>query len=331
VYTAASPHGTLDGAEDWCGKWAVGGNQAGAKDCLDQRDYSRNPAQYERLAGFRAVFTGLKETDRKSRGAVMTSVRQSFERVAGCTVSVQRGGSGPPMLFLHGARGAARWLPFMEALSARFDLIVPEHPGFGRSETPPWLDNISDLAYFYLDFIEALGLRHIHLVGTSLGGWIAAELAVRNQHGLRTLTLVAPAGIHVKGVQPGDFFLWPAAELARNLFCDASLAEAMLREQPSEEEQEMLMKNRFTTAKLAWQPRLFNPHLAKWLHRITIPTLILWGDQDKVMPPPYGLAFRDLIPRARLEILPQCGHLPQVEKMEEFVGAVTRFIEGTRP
>lgn len=260
----------------------------------------------------------------------MTEVRHSLERIAGCSVSVRRGGAGQPLLFLHGARGAGRWLPFMEALSQNFELIVPEHPGFGQSETPAWLDNIGDLAYFYLDFIEALGLEQVHLAGTSLGGWIAAELAVRNHRSLRSLTLVAPAGIHVQGVQVGDIFLWSKEELARNLFHDQKLAEAMLREEPSQEELDIQMKNRLTMAKLTWQPRLHNPHLAKWLHRIHLPTLILWGAEDKVIPPQYEAAFRELIPNARLEILPQCGHLPQIEKMTEFAGAVTRFAQGVQ-
>jgi pimeloyl-ACP methyl ester carboxylesterase len=260
----------------------------------------------------------------------MTDVRHSFERIAGCSVSVRRGGAGQRLLFLHGASGAGRWLPFMEALSRDFEVIVPEHPGFGSSETPGWLDNIGDLACFYLDFIEALELKQVHLVGTSLGGWVAAELAVRNQSSLRTLTLVAPAGIHVAGVQKGDIFLWSRQELARNLFYNQELAEAMLREEPSQEELDIQMKNRLTMAKLAWQPRLHNPHLAKWLHRITVPTLIVWGAEDKLIPAQYGPAFQGLIPNARLEVLPQCGHLPQVEKMTEFVGGVTRFLQGVR-
>ena len=163
-----------------------------------------------------------------------------------------------------------------------------------------------------------------------MGGWIAAELAARNHRSLRTLTLVAPAGIHVQGVQVGDIFLWSKEELARNLFHDQKLAEAMLREEPSQEELEVQMKNRLTMAKLTWQPRLHNPHLAKWLHRISLPTLVLWGAEDKVIPPQYGAAFRDLIPNARLEFLPQCGHLPQIERMTEFVGAVTRFVQGVQ-
>jgi len=261
----------------------------------------------------------------------MTDVRHTRERIAGCEVSVQRGGAGQPLLFLHGARGAGRWLPFMEALSQTFDVIVPEHPGFGQSETPAWLDNIHDLAYFYLDFVEHLGLQQVHLVGTSMGGWIAAELAVRNQHSLRSLTLVASAGIHVQGMQPGDIFLWPEQELIHNLFADRKLADAMLSEKSSQDEQDIQLKNKLTTAKLAWQPRLYDPHLTKWLHRITVPTLIMWGAEDKLIPVEYGPAFRGLIPNARLEVFQDCGHLPHIEKMSDFVSALRRFLQGVQP
>lgn len=262
----------------------------------------------------------------------MPGVRHIRERVADCEVSLLRAGVGEPLLFLHGARGAGNWLPFMEKLSQTFDVIVPEHPGFGQSETPAWLDNIHDLAYFYLDFVEHLGIKQVHLMGTSMGGWIAAELAVRDQRCLRSLTLVASAGIHIQGVQTGDFFLWSEQELARNLFASPSFAEelALLNEKRTQEEKDIQLKNKLTTAKLAWQPRLHDPHLNKWLHRITVPTLIVWGAEDKLIPPEYGPAFRDLIPNARLEILPDCGHLPQVEKMDDFVELVGRFLQGIR-
>jgi pimeloyl-ACP methyl ester carboxylesterase len=261
----------------------------------------------------------------------MMEPRQSFERVAGCRVSLLRGGSGPPLLYLHGAGGAGRWMPFMEALSQKFDVLLPEHPGFGESETPAWLDNVGDLAYFYLDFLEALSLDRIHLIGNSFGGWIAAELAVRDQHRLRTLTLVSPGGIHVPGVPTGDIFLWSQPELTRNLYYDAKLAESLLTAPVSEKEQDTFLRNRLTVAKLAWQPRLYNPHLAKWLHRIHLPTLIVWGDSDKVIPPAYGPAFRDLIPGARLAIIPPCGHLPHIEKTSEFVSLATSFFEEAAP
>jgi pimeloyl-ACP methyl ester carboxylesterase len=261
----------------------------------------------------------------------MTEPRRTIERIADCNVSLLRAGSGESLLFLHGARGGGQWLPFMEALSQHFEVFVPEHPGFGRSETPSWLDTIGDLAYFYLDFIQALGLKGVHLVGTSLGGWIAAEIAVRNQTSLATLTLVAPAGLHVGGVPNGDILMWSPAELARNLFHDQKYVEWMLLAQPSAEEQEIQLKNRLTTAKLGWHPQLHNPDLHKWLHRITVPTLLVWGANDKVIPVAYVMAFRDAIASARLEIFDNCGHLPQIEKSQAFVDVVSGFLQGIRP
>src|SRR5882762_11836350 len=106
--------------------------------------------------------------------------RETFETVNGCKIRIMRGGQGAPLLYLHGALGVSAWMPFMEGLSRRFDVIVPDHPGFGASDTPDWLDTIHDLAYFYLDVLADLDLDRVHLVGVSLGGWIAAELAVRN-------------------------------------------------------------------------------------------------------------------------------------------------------
>jgi pimeloyl-ACP methyl ester carboxylesterase len=257
----------------------------------------------------------------------MSDAVESFETIAGCKVQVLRGGKGAPLLFLHGARGAGVWLPFFKALSEHFEVIVPEHPGFGRSDTPEWLDNVGDLANFYLSFIQKLGLRDVNLVGTSMGGWIAADLAVRNSGPLRTLTLVAAAGIHLPGVPKGDLFLWAPEQLVRNLFFDQTFAEHMLKQTPDEAERKRQAQNALTVAKLAWQPRLYDPNLRKWLHRIDRPTLIVWGDSDKLIPPAYGPAFRDLIPGARLEVINNCGHLPHVEKTSELVNLVVKFIE----
>ena len=253
--------------------------------------------------------------------------RETFESIAGCKTRIMRAGNGPTLLFLHGAGGASVWLPFMDKLAERFDVIVPEHPGFGASDTPEWLDNVGDLSFFYLDAMRQLGLERVNLVGTSLGGWIAAEIAIRSCHRLVSLVLSAPAGIHVKGVPKGDTFLWSPEEYARNLVHDPKLAEATLARVLSDEEQLINAKNRLTMAKLSWQPRLYNPHLHKWLHRINVPTLILWGDDDKVIPPAYGPAYRKLIPGARLETIAQCGHLPQVERTGEWVGKIAAFIE----
>jgi pimeloyl-ACP methyl ester carboxylesterase len=238
---------------------------------------------------------------------------------------MMRGGKGPPLLFLHGAGGAGVWLPFMQTLSERFDVIVPDHPGYGRSDRPDWLDELTDLAYFYLDFIERLGLDDVHLVGSSLGGWVAAELAVRNTSRLRTLTLVDAAGIHVNGVPKGDLFLWQPEERIRNLFVDQRLADQRLAMPLTEEQIDIALKNELTTADLAWQPRFYNPQLRKWLHRIDVPTLIVWGDGDKVFPAPYAKEYGRLIRGSRVEVLPGCGHLPHVEKPDVFADLFSRF------
>lgn len=252
--------------------------------------------------------------------------RETFETVTGCRVRVMRQGGGEPLLFLHGASGARRWLPFMEGLAQSHDVIVPEHPGFGASETPDWLDNVGDLAHFYLDLIDHLGLGKVHLVGTSLGGWIAAELATCNCAKLKSLTLVAPAGVSVAGVRWPDMFMWSPEELTQKLFHDPQLAKVM--PQPATEDEVMLaLKNRLTTAKLGWSQRMHNPHLRKWLHRVAVPTLIIWGDDDQVLPAAYGAAYRDLIPSSSLEMIAECGHLPHVEKAQEFVQKVVHFTQ----
>ncbi|MFB9948540.1 alpha/beta fold hydrolase [Rhizobium puerariae] len=254
------------------------------------------------------------------------SFTESLETITGCNVRFMRGGKGAPLLFLHGSGGAGRWLPFMEKLSESHEVIVPEHPGFGASDSPEWLDGMSDLAFFYLDVLDHLGLDRVNLVGGSIGGWLAAEIAIRDCARLASLTMAGPAGLRVKGLRKGDVFMWNAEETARNLFHDQAYAEQMLAARPSAEELETVLRNRLTTAKLAWEPRFHNPDLHKWLHRIIVPTLILWGDRDKVVPAGYGVAYEDLIPDARLEIIRDCGHLPQIEKVDRFVELVGGFI-----
>ena len=248
--------------------------------------------------------------------------------ISGCEIEVLTGGEGPPLVFLHGAGGAANWMPYMDRLAQHYTVRVPSHPGFGRSDTPTWLDGIGDLAYFYLDFLDTLEDEKIHLVGNSLGGWVALEVAVRSTARIETLTLVSPAGIHVAGVSKGDIFLWSEEERAYNTFFDRGIAEARLAKVATEEESEISLKNHFTTAKIAWHPRFYNPELQKWLHRVSVPTLLLWGDSDKIFPPVYGEAMQKLIPGSRLKVIPECGHLPQQEKLDTFVASVLEHTNG---
>ena len=247
-----------------------------------------------------------------------------FIEVNGCRTHLRRGGSGAPLLYLHGASGAPVIMPFMEKLAERFDVLVPEHPGFGLSDEPEWLDNIHDLAYFYLDFLRTLDLRRVMLVGSSLGGWTALEMAVRDTSRLAALVLVGPAGISAPGIQPADIFLWSNEALVRNLFYDEKLAQARLAEPETPESIDLALKNRHTTARLAWEPRLHDPHLAKWLHRIDVPVKIIWGKEDRLLPVAFAHEFKRLIPHAALQIVEGTGHLPQAEKPDLFVDIVCK-------
>jgi pimeloyl-ACP methyl ester carboxylesterase len=245
----------------------------------------------------------------------------TYVEVDGCRTHLRRGGSGEPLLYLHGASGAPAVMPFMEKLAARFDVLVPEHPGYGLSDEPEWLENIHDVAYFYLDFLKQLRLSDVTLVGSSMGGWIAMEMAVRDTSRIKSLVLVSPAGVAAPGVRPADIFLMPPEDVVRNLFVDQKLAEARLA---MPEDVDVSLKNRHTTARLAWEPRLHDPHLGKWLHRIDVPVKIIWGRQDRILPVGILDELKRLIPKAQTHIVENCGHLPQAERPDEFVELVCR-------
>src|SRR6202041_218957 len=213
------------------------------------------------------------------------------------TIRLLRGGraGAPPLVFLHGAGGHTGWMAFLAELARDFSVYAPEHPGFGRSDDPPWLDEVGDLAYFYLDFIETLGLKRVHLIGTSLGGWIAAELAVRNQTRLASLTLVCAVGITADGKPIDDIFRMPVEENLRRFYADPERAARRLGDL-AKADMAIAATNRVTGTRLAYRPRFYNPGLAKWLHRITVPSLLVWGDKDGLVPPEFGEAYRAAIP-----------------------------------
>jgi pimeloyl-ACP methyl ester carboxylesterase len=248
--------------------------------------------------------------------------------VAGCTSRMLRKGAGAPLLYLHGASGAGVWQPFMEALSEDFDVIVPEHPGFGAAETPDWLDSIHDAAYYYQEFLRDFDLTGVHLVGQSLGGWLAAEIAVRSTERLASMTLAAAAGLHVKGLDQADPFLMTDEVRLRAMIHDPKLADAMVARVVTPENEEINIKNRYATARLSWQPRGHDPDLHKWLHLIDVPALLIWGDADQFFPKEIGAEYDRLLPNSELVVLPDCGHLPTIEKTEEFVAHIRRFAKG---
>jgi len=250
-------------------------------------------------------------------------------KVAGKSAQAHRGGSGDVLLFLHGNDGLSTSWSVLEKLADSFDVIAPVHPGFG-GELPDWLDGIDDYAYFYLDAIEALGLGRVHAVGHSVGGWVALEMAVRNPLAFKTLTISDSSGIHVKGVPKGDPFFFSPEKLIRHLFVSEKLTEEWLDQESNmtvEEADERLMNQR-ALARVAWSPPFYNRSLHKWLHRINIPSHVIWGEQDRMWPMDYAREFNTRLKGSTLSVIPDCGHLALVEKPDEFVGLVTQFIRG---
>jgi pimeloyl-ACP methyl ester carboxylesterase len=252
--------------------------------------------------------------------------QESFIEIDDCRTLLRRAGAGAPILFLHGLGGVPRWLPFFDKLAATFDVMVPDHPSFGRSATPSWLDDVSDLAYYYLDVIDALKLERPHVIGHSVGGWIGLEMAIRASASLGSLTLIGSAGIRIKGLPAANTFFMDRGQLARASYVDPALAEDELAAVLSPEQVDEMVANNVAIARLGWHPRFFNPALRKWLHRVTAPAHIVWGAEDKIIPPAYADEFERLIRGASVTMVPRAGHLPHVEKADEVAAAVTTFI-----
>jgi pimeloyl-ACP methyl ester carboxylesterase len=236
------------------------------------------------------------------------------------------------LLFLHGVQGMPGWTDALSLLAEHYTVIAPDHPGFGHSETPDGIDDVGDLAYFYLDLLGKLANGRVHVVGHSLGGWIAMEMAIRSTAQIQSLTLVDAAGISVNGVKRGDMFIGSPAETGTLLFANEEVATRWAALwQSSDEMKELYDKNRAAAAKYTWQPRLYDPKLARWLHRIDVPTHIVWAEGDFLIPQAHGDELFRLIPGAALSRISNVGHLCDIEAPGSFAEAVLPFLAGLTP
>ena len=248
--------------------------------------------------------------------------------VNGAKVALKRGGAGAPLLFLHGADGLPEWPEILDDLAQSYDVIAPDLPGFGLSEAPPFVDDISDVAYLLMDMLEQMDLRGVRVVGHSLGGWAALEMAVRSCERIHSIALIAPAGIHVKGSPKADIYMIDPDEQARIAYADPELgAQAAARAMVSKHQSQAIL-NRIASARLGWNPRLYNPRLERWLHRVHKPVMILWGDTDRIIPPVYADAFAGFMPAAKLVKIAHAGHLPHVEQRAQVGALLQDFLKG---
>ncbi len=241
--------------------------------------------------------------------------------VAGITLDVEVLGDGPPLLYLHPEHYRQLQEPFTAKLSAHWKVYAARHPGFDGRHPPTDFRRVDDLAYLYLDLLEQLGLESVVVLGASFGGWIGLEMAVRDSARLKALGLIAPLGVKLSGRDDRDFAdlsALPDEDAARALFAGPPPDLGTF----SVEELTEVARDRQYLAYFGWKPYLYNPSLARWLHRVTLPTHLLWGAGDGFVSPGYGERLAERIPGARLDILAGAGHYPQIECPDETVAAL---------
>jgi pimeloyl-ACP methyl ester carboxylesterase len=249
--------------------------------------------------------------------------------IAGIELEILERGAGAPILYLHGGAGIAPDVTFIDLLARRRRVFAPSHPGFGKSSLPDWLDSVDDIAHVYLELLDRLALRRTDVVGLSLGGWIAAELATKVPERIDRLVLIAPVG--VKTGRPDqldipDIFAMSRDKLDRLRFHDPARHAFDLAAMP-EEELHIVARNRETLALLTWEPYMHNPKLKHRLHWVNVPTLFLRGASDGIVSAEYLERYAALIPKARSDTIDEAGHLPQVEQPDTTASKVLHFLE----
>jgi pimeloyl-ACP methyl ester carboxylesterase len=243
--------------------------------------------------------------------------------VRGTGVRILRQGSGDPLVFLHGAGDRGEWLPVLAGLADDWAVCRPDHPGFNESDDDERIDSVHDLAFFYLDLLDALELPRVTLVGASLGGWLAAEIAVLDPGRVAALVLIDAAGLRVAGASGPDVFTLNPVQLAELLFHDQALRSGAVEQaavlDQSPDELRTYLRNRIATSHLAWNPYFHDPKLVERLHRISAPTVVIWGSEDRLLPVTHAQRWQELIGDARIELIADAGHLPHIEQPERVV------------
>ena len=259
----------------------------------------------------------------------MANLATTSHSLQGVDLTVSRKGRGPSILVLHGGGGPTLGFPFADRLAEHFELIEPVHPGFAGTPIPDHFDGLEDLVYLYLDLMDALALEQTIVLGNSLGGWLAAEIAVRTTARIAKLIMVDAVGVKVGGREERDIvdvFATSQRELNRLMWHDPALAPDTSKF--TDEQLKIVAGNRVALSLYGWDPYLHNPKLRHRLHRITVPTLFISGASDRLVTPAYGRACCGMIPGARMAVIERAGHAPHVERPDAFVASVIAFAAG---
>ena len=249
--------------------------------------------------------------------------------VAGAGLELFEAGQGAPLLWLHGGEGFDPRHEFAGLLAARRRLLAPSHPGFGKSSLPDWLDGIADIAYLYLELLDRLDIRQTDVVGCSIGGWIAAEMATKAPERIRRLVMVGPVGVKLGPADKldiPDIFAMPQDAVDRLLFHDPARMKTD-PESMSDDELAIRVRNLETLALLTWEPWMHNPKLKHRLQRAAMPALFLRGESDGIVSAEYLQGYARLLPDARTATIAAAGHAPQLEQPGAVAEAVTRFLQ----
>lgn len=262
----------------------------------------------------------------------MTNVGNGLERrtltIAGAEIELFEGGRGKPILFLHSGQGVTAGDPFLALLAKTRRVIAPSHPGFGKSSLPDWVDSVDDIAHIYLELMDRLGLDKLDVIGSSIGGWIAAEIATKVPERITRLVLIGPVGVKVgtpDKLDIPDVFAMPPDKFAKLIFHDPEKYRPDLKTMPDEAIATMA-RNRETLALLTWEPYMHNPKLKHRLHRVTVPVLFVRGESDGLVSNEYLKRYAALLPNARTETIAQAGHAPQLEQPQVLLDKTLAFL-----
>ncbi|MGD9617007.1 MAG: alpha/beta fold hydrolase [Alphaproteobacteria bacterium] len=252
-----------------------------------------------------------------------------MERIelGGIAIETEIAGTGPPLLFLHGGDYVAQNRAFLDRLAQRSRVVAPRHPGFGHSQRPSWFRTVHDIAYLYLALLDRLDLDNTVLVGSSLGGWVALEMAVRSQARIGRLVLIDSLGVKFGDREQrdiADIYALPADEVLARTFVEPA------RHVPDytkldDREALAIARDREATSLYGWKPYMHDPALVHWLHRVACPALVLWGEKDGIVAPGYGERLAAALPNARFEQIAAAAHYPQIEQPEAVADRIERF------
>ncbi len=250
--------------------------------------------------------------------------------VAGIELETLREGQGrgPKLLLLHGFDTIGPDAPFLGLLARNYEILAPSAPGFGRSPRPDDVNQVYDLVHLYLELLDRLGGK-ASVIGFSFGGWLAAEIAAASCHAIEKLVLVDALGLKISGRETPDvldLFNTHPREVTKRRWHDPT-RHAPDYNAMSDEELVLLARNREALCLYGWHPYMYNPRLARWLARISVPTLVLWGEADGIVAPAYGKAMSALIPAARFATIGAAAHHPEIEQPRAFADAVLKFLE----